>query len=126
MMAPIIPGLNSDEIPTLIKAAADAGTSAAIFTVVRLNGAISEIFSDWIYKAYPDRAEKVLNRIADCHEGKLNDSRWGNRMRGDGQVAESIHQLFRISVNRFLSGRSLPSFDLTHFTPASGKQLGLF
>lgn len=126
MMAPIIPGLNSDEIPQLVKAAAEEGASSAIFTVVRLNGAISELFTDWIYKAYPDRAEKVLNRIADCHEGKLNDSRWGKRMKGDGKVAESIHQLFRVSVNRYLKGRRLPELDLTHFTPSAGKQLGLF
>ena len=126
MMAPIIPGLNSSEIPSLIKAAADEGISAAIFTVVRLNGAISELFTDWIHKAYPERAEKVLNRIADCHGGRLNDSRWEKRMRGDGKVAESIHQLFRISVNRFLKGRWLPPLRLDHFTPAAGKQLDMF
>lgn len=126
MMAPIIPGLNSEEIPSLIKAAADEGALAAIFTLIRLNGAIGEIFSDWIHKAYPDRAEKVLNRIADCHGGKLNDSRWGNRMRGDGQVAESIHQLFKISVNRFLDGRMMPGLSLNHFMPAAGKQGKLF
>ncbi len=126
MLAPIVPGLNSEEIPDLIKAAADEGVSAAIFTIVRLNGAIAELFTDWIYKAYPDRAEKVLHLIAQCHGGKLNDSRWGTRMRGDGNVAESIHQLFRISVNRFLSGRNLTPFEFHHFAPANGKQLGLF
>ncbi|MDF3077907.1 MAG: family radical protein [Sphingobacteriaceae bacterium] len=126
MLAPIVPGLNSDEIPNLIKAAADEGILAAIFTIVRLNGAISEIFTDWIQKAYPDRAEKVLHMIADCHGGKLNDTRWGKRMRGDGNVAESIHQLFRISVNRFLKGRQLPNLNLDHFTPSGGRQLGLF
>ena len=126
MLAPIVPGLNSDEIPAVIKAAADEGICAAIFTVVRLNGAIAEIFTDWIHKAYPDRADKVLQMIADCHGGKLNDSRFGARMSGDGKVAESIHQLFRISVNRFLKGKSLPPFDLSHFTPTGGKQLDLF
>lgn len=126
MMAPIVPGLNSEEIPALIKAAADEGICAAIFTVVRLNGAIAEIFTDWIHKAYPDRAEKVLNMIAECHGGKLNDSRWGTRMRGDGKVAESIHQLFKISVNRYLKGRIMPSLCTDKFTPLGGKQLGLF
>lgn len=126
MYAPIIPGLNSDEIPTVIKAAADAGASAASFTLVHLNGAISEIFKDWIYKAYPDRAEKVLHMIADCHGGKLNDSRWGKRMSGDGRVAESIHQLFSISVNRFMSGRTMKHLSFEHFSPSNGKQLHLF
>jgi len=126
MLAPIVPGLNSDEIPTLIKAAADEGILAAIFTIIRLNGSIAEIFTDWIKKAYPDRADKVLHAIAECHGGKLNDSTFGRRMRGDGKIAESIHQLFRISVNRFLQGRSLPPFDLSHFSPAGGKQMNLF
>src|SRR5690606_26382419 len=94
MMAPIVPCLNSDEIPAVIKAAAGAGATAASFTVVRLNGVIAELFTDWIYKAYPDRADKVLHAIASCHGGKLNDTRWGNRMVGDGNIAESIHQLF--------------------------------
>lgn len=126
MYAPIIPGLNSDEIPAVIKAAADAGASVASFTLVRLNGAIAEIFTDWIHKAYPDRADKVLHMIADCHEGKLNDSRWGSRMRGDGKVAESIHQLFRISVNRFMLGRSMRPLNFNQFHPLGGKQLNLF
>jgi DNA repair photolyase len=126
MCAPIIPGLNSDEIPAIIKAAADAGADAATFTLVRLNGAIAEIFTDWIYKAYPDKAEKVLHMIASCHEGKLSDSRWGTRMGGDGKVAESIHQLFRISRNKFMEGRSLRPLNMMHFSPAGGKQLDLF
>lgn len=126
MYSPIIPGLNSDEIPTVIKSAADAGALAASFTLVRLNGAIAEIFTDWIYKAYPDKAEKVLNLIAECHGGKLNDSRWGKRMSGDGKVAESIHRLFQISRNRFMSGRSMKPFNFSHFSPADGKQLNLF
>lgn len=126
MVAPIVPGLNSDEIPALIKAAADEGVLAAIFTIVRLNGSIAEVFTDWIHKAYPDRAEKVLHAIAECHGEKLNDSTWGRRMRGEGKVAESIHQLFKISVNRFLSGRFLPPLDFSHFNPAGGKQMELF
>lgn len=126
MAAPIIPGLNSDEIPTLIKSAAEAGAQGAIFTLIRLNGAIGEVFSDWIFKAYPDRADKVLNRIADCHGGKINDSRWGNRMKGDGKVAESIHQLFKISVNRYMKGRTIPELTTSHFAPLAGKQTRLF
>ncbi|HEY0669197.1 MAG TPA: PA0069 family radical SAM protein [Sphingobacteriaceae bacterium] len=126
MMAPIIPFLNSDEIPVVIKAASDAGASGASFTMVRLNGVIAEIFTDWIYKAYPDRADKVLHAIASCHGGKLNDSRWGNRMVGDGHIAESIHQLFKISLNRFMKGKLMRPLNFSHFTPGGGKQLTLF
>src|SRR5471030_1371008 len=81
MAAPIIPGLNSNEIPDIIQAAADRGALSAGFTIVRLNGSIGEIFTDWIRKAFPDRAEKVLNAIRACHDGNLNDSEFGRRMR---------------------------------------------
>src|SRR5476649_2323358 len=70
MAAPIIPGLNSNEIPNIIKAAADRGDLAAGFTIVILNGSIGEIFTDWVQKAYPDRADKILNQIAACHGGQ--------------------------------------------------------
>ena len=126
MLAPIIPGLNSDEIPKVIKAAAEAGANDASFTMVRLNGSIARLFTDWIYKAYPDRAEKVLNMIAACHDGKLNDSRWGTRMQGDGNLAESIHNLFKISANRFMPHRKMKELDSSLFTPTNGKQLDLF
>jgi len=126
MCAPIIPGLNSDEMPALIEAAAEQGATAASFTIVRLNGAISELFKDWIYKAFPDRAEKVLHGIASCHGGKLNDSQFGRRMRGEGQLAESIHQLFKLAVAKFMGENKLPRLRTDLFTPVSGKQLDLF
>jgi DNA repair photolyase len=126
MAAPIIPGLNSNEVPNIIKAAADRGALAAGFTIVRLNGSIAEIFSDWIYKAFPDRAEKVLNMIRECHDGKLNDSDFGRRMSGEGKVAESIHQMFRMACNRFMAGRVMPEYDYTRFVPKKGKQTSMF
>jgi DNA repair photolyase len=126
MAAPIIPGLNSEEIPAIIKAAADRGALAAGFTIVRLNGSISEIFTDWIHKAFPDRADKVLNMIKACHDGKLNDSDFGRRMSGDGNIAQSIHQLFRMSVNRFMNDRVMPEFDYSLFVPKGGRQTSMF
>ncbi|MEO6849317.1 MAG: PA0069 family radical SAM protein [Mucilaginibacter sp.] len=126
MAAPIIPGLNSNEIPDIIKAAADRGALAAGFTIVRLNGSVAEIFSDWVHKAFPDRAEKVLNMIKACHDGKLNDSEFVRRMSGEGHIAQSIHQLFRMAVNRFMADRVMPEFDYTLFVPKGGKQTTLF
>jgi DNA repair photolyase len=126
MAAPIIPGLNSNELPNIIKAAADRGALAAGFTIVRLNGSIGELFTDWINKAYPDRAKKVLNLIKACHDGKLSDSNFGRRMGGDGHVADSIHQTFRMACNRFLAGRDMPAFNYGLFVPKKGRQTNLF
>jgi DNA repair photolyase len=126
MAAPIIPGLNSNELPNIIKASADRGALAAGFTIVRLNGSIGELFTDWVHKAFPDRAEKVLNMIANCHGGQLNDSRFGTRMSGEGNIAESIHQLFRMACVRFLSGREMPPYDMSLFAPLKGRQTEMF
>lgn len=127
MTAPIIPGLNSSEIPELIKTAADHGADAAGYTLVRLNGAIGAIFTDWIYKNFPDAAEKVLNHIKAIHGGHLNDSRYGKRMSGEGNMAESIQQLFKMSVKKYLKGREKFEFNLMAFRrPGEVQQLQLF
>ncbi len=127
MTAPIIPGLNSDEIPQLIEAAANHGASAAGMTIVRLNGSIAELFKDWIYKNFPDRAEKVLHHIQNVQGGSLNDSRYGKRMSGEGNIAQSIHQLFKLAVKTHLKGRDRFDYDLTAFKrPGENKQMELF
>ena len=126
MTAPIIPGLNSDEIPDLIKAAADAGAVAAGFTMVRLNGSVKAIFHDWLYKNFPDAADKIWNQIKESHGGQVNDNRFGARMRGEGQLAESIRQLFKLSVKKNMEGRSFPEYDFSLFRiPGSSTQLEL-
>ncbi|MCX2739075.1 PA0069 family radical SAM protein [Pontibacter anaerobius] len=126
MAAPIIPGLNDSEIPALIQAAAAAGASNAAYTLVRLNGSIGPIFEDWIQLAFPDRAQKVLSQIADCHGGQLNDSRFGKRMHGEGKFAELVSKLFRMSKQKYMAGRSMKPYDYSHFCQRKGKQLGLF
>lgn len=127
MTAPIIPGLNSSEIPELIKAAADHGACAAGYTIVRLNGAIGDIFKDWIHKNFPDAADKVLNHIKEIHGGKVNDSRFGTRMRGEGNMGASISQLFKMAVKKHMSGRDRFEYDLTAFKrPGEVQQLALF
>lgn len=126
MTAPIIPGLNSDEIPELIKAAADSGALAAGYTMVRLNGSVKDIFHDWLYKNLPDAAEKIWNHISETHGGQVNDNRFGKRMRGEGKIAESINQLFKLSVKRHMGGRKFPDYNYSLFRrPGSVDQLQL-
>ncbi len=124
MNAPIIPGLNHHEIPAVIKAAADHGAQAAGMAVVRLNGAIGQLVEDWLRKNFLDRFDKVWNQIRSMHGGNVNDSQFGRRMSGEGNFAETIHQLFRASKKKFLAGRHLPPPDLTKFR--KGGNLSLF
>ena len=115
MTAPIIPGINSHEVPELLKAAANAGAQTAGYTIVRLNGPIGEIFTAWIHEHFPDRAEKVLSQIAEAHGGQLNDSRAGTRMRGEGKMAESIRLLFHSSKKKYMTDKPKFEFNLTAF-----------
>lgn len=111
MMAPIIPGLTSHEIPALIKTASENGASTAGYTIVRLNGAIAEVFKDWLVKNFSDRADKVWHHIQDCHGGAVNDSRWGIRTKGEGKIAESIRNLFKMSVKKYIKHSKRFHFD---------------
>lgn len=116
MMAPIIPGLTSHEIPELIKTAAANGASVAGYTIVRLNGAIADVFKDWLHKNFPDRADKVWHQIQDCHGGQVNDSRFGTRTRGEGKIAESIRNLFKMSVKIHMPKKYDFDFDTEAFS----------
>ena len=96
MVAPLVPGLSDHEIPAILKTIASCGAIAAGYTIVRLNGAIGGIFEDWLRKNYPDRFEKVWHMIQSCHGGNVNDSRFGERMRGDGNIAQMIRDNFKL------------------------------
>lgn len=118
MNAPIIPGLNHHEIPEILKTASEHGALMAGMTVVRLNGSIGTIFEDWLRKNFPDRFDKVWNQISDLHGGHVNDSEFGRRMRGEGNLADIIHQLFRTSKKKYFADRTVPPYDLTLFRKA--------
>ena len=96
VVAPLVPGLSDHEVPAILKASANAGAISAGYTIVRLNGAISGIFEDWLRKNYPDRFDKVWHMIQSCHGGNVNDSRFGDRMRGDGNIAQLINDNFKL------------------------------
>ena len=95
MLGPMIPGLNEHEMQRIMKAASEAGAVFSAYTFIRLNGAIKLLFHDWIYKNFPDRADKVWHLIENAHDGKVNDSRFGIRMRGEGPIADLVRQQFR-------------------------------
>lgn len=126
MMAPIIPGLNSHEILPLVEAVSERGAQKVGYTMVRLNGQIAKIFEGWIREAYPDRADKVLSQIAHSHGGRVKDSRFGTRMKGDGNFAEMVKATMKIARERYLSNRELPEFNTNVFRRPPKGQLDLF
>ena len=126
MLAPIIPGINSHEILDMAKATADNGALSFAYTVVRLNGAIGQLFTNWIRKAMPQKAEKVLHQIASCHEGTLNESRFGIRQRGEGPIAKQIQDLAALAKRNYYKDRVFPKLNHGLHSQYKDGQLKLF
>lgn len=99
-VAPVVPGLTDHEMPEILEAAADAGASFASYIVLRLPHGVKEIFSDWLTRHFPDRREKVLNRVRELRGGRLYDGRYAVRGRGEGPWAEQVASLFRVTRAR--------------------------
>jgi DNA repair photolyase len=127
MTAPVIPGLNDHELPNLLSAAAEAGATFAGYVPVRLPGAVAPLFEDWLERHFPDRKEKVLNRVRSMRGGKLNDPEFGSRMKGGGVYAEHISRLFGVSCRRAGIERGrFPKLSTASFRKDGGVQPGLF
>jgi DNA repair photolyase len=99
-VAPVIPGLTDEDIPEILAAARAAGASRANFIMLRLPGPVAPVFEDRIRASFPLRAEKILNRVRETRGGKLYDSRFGARMRGEGEYASIIQALFDSNLKK--------------------------
>jgi DNA repair photolyase len=100
MVAPVIPAITDSEMPKILAAARDAGATMAGFVVLRLPWAVAPLFQQWLEEHYPERKEKVLNRIKDLRGGKLYDPRWGIRGRGEGIFADQIASIFDVTTRK--------------------------
>ncbi|HLF18830.1 MAG TPA: PA0069 family radical SAM protein [Candidatus Omnitrophota bacterium] len=127
MVAPVIPGLNDHEIPRILKAAADAGACSAAYVVLRLPHTLKDLFEDWLTRHFPDRKNKILNRIRSMRGGKLYDAQFHKRMRGEGIFAEQIKQMFDVAYRKCgLDKRQRPTLSIEYFRSPAEKQLTLF
>ena len=128
MTAPIVPGLNDVELPALLKAASEAGAKTAGYVLLRLPMTVQPVFTEWLQRTQPLKAERILKRIRQTRDGKLNDSTWGERMVGTGELAEQIRNLFRMFQIQYGLDERLPPHDCSHFLPPPGAsgQLSMF
>jgi len=116
MAAPMIPFLNDAELESILECAREAGALGASYTMLRLPLEIAELFREWLAEHYPDRAERVMERVRDTRGGKDYDSTFGQRMRGTGPVAELLAKRFRLAVKR-LGFPGFPALDVSGFVP---------
>lgn len=128
MTSPVIPGLNDSELPSLLEAAAKAGASHAVFTMLRLPLAVKPVFLEWLEREEPLKFDRVVGLIQSVRGGELNSSKFGERMRGTGPIADQIKQTFRLFARKHGLSNPLPALSTAQFLrpqPASG-QLRLF
>ncbi|HEX6981767.1 MAG TPA: PA0069 family radical SAM protein [Balneolaceae bacterium] len=125
-VAPIIPGLTDHEAPEILKAARDAGAIHAGYTIVRLPYGVKDLFQEWLEQHFPDRKEKVLNRIRDLRGGKLYDSTFGKRFGGEGEFYHQIKEMFKIQTKKLGLNKKRFNLSTEHFRRPEKGQLGLF
>ena len=127
LLAPTIPALTDHEMEALLEAAAGAGAASAGFLLLRLPYEVAQLFEEWLRVHFPDRAERVLNRIREMRGGKLNDPRFGHRMRGAGPYAGMLAARFEAGCRRYgLATRRKWVLDTSQFVgdlarPAQGE-----
>ncbi|MGZ5474741.1 MAG: PA0069 family radical SAM protein [Thermoanaerobaculia bacterium] len=100
MVAPVIPALTDHEMPSILAAAKKAGARWAGYVALRLPWAVAPLFEQWLTEHFPDRKEKVLNRVRELRDGKLYDAKWGVRGRGTGIFADQMEALFDVTCRK--------------------------
>jgi DNA repair photolyase len=126
LVAPIVPGLTDHETPAILKAVAAAGACFAGYVPLRLPFALAPMFERWLEQHFPDRKEKVLNRIRSMRGGKLNDGRFGSRMRGEGIFAEQMKTMFELARRKAGIPEEGPKLSTDSFRPPRAPQMTLW
>ena len=132
-VAPVIPFVTEPELERVLEAAREAGALSAHYVVLRLPSEVNPLFQEWLQAHFPDRAQRVMNRVREMRGGKDYDSDFSLRMHGEGVWADLIRQRFEKAVKRLgmnmTSGR-FAELDASRFRrplvvpPTAGKRSG--
>ena len=125
-IAPLIPGLNDEEIPAILKEAAINGAKHAGYILLRLPYMVKDIFINWLNINMPDRADKILNRIKEIRGGKLNESEIGKRFSGEGEYYNSISSLFDLNCRLLKLNKRNLNLETSKFISKIEDQFKLF
>ena len=136
-IAPMIPFITEPDLERVLAAAAEAGAVNASYIVLRLPWEVNPLFQQWLQAHFPERAQRVMNRVRDMRGGKDYEAGFTSRMRGEGVWADLIRQRFEKAAARLGLGARTAGFgklDASRFrrpapaSASSGKtgQLPLF
>lgn len=100
MLGPVVPAITDHEMPALLEAAYAAGARRAGYILLRLPHGVKSIFEAWLEEHFPDRKERVLNRIRSMRGGALYDAKFETRLSGEGEFAVQIEKLFEAAKRK--------------------------
>ncbi|NIR50418.1 PA0069 family radical SAM protein [candidate division KSB1 bacterium] len=125
-VAPVIPAINEQEMPQILKEAAARGVRSAAYILLRLPHSVKELFQKWLEEHFPERAKKVLHAVQDTRAGRLNDPCFSSRMSGEGARADAIKRMFELSCQKYGLNREKVELTTEHFRRGNVKQGQLF
>lgn len=125
LVAPVVPGLTDQEMPQIVQSAADAGAKGAGYVMLRLPYGVSDIFTKWLERPFPDRKDKVLNRIRSIRGGELNRPEFHERMKGQGIYAKQVKDMFEVAKRKAGMQENMMQLSTEHFKKPGGTQLDL-
>ena len=123
MVAPIVPGLTDEELPQILTAARECGALWGHYVMLRLPGAVKGLFVEWLGQEFPDRKDRVLNRLRDLRGEELTDKRFNIRMTGEGRWADIVRQLHRNTCSKLGLNRTRLKLSTAHFRRAGQQDL---
>ena len=127
LVAPVIPGINDDEIEDIVDASAEAGAQSLGYVLLRLPWEVKPLFEEWLEGQMPEKAGRVMHLIRELHDGRAYDATWGRRQTGVGPYAQLLARRVQLARRRSgLSERSMPALRTDLFeAPHPGGQLSL-
>ena len=125
LVAPVIPGLTDHEMPGILAACRKAGAIAAGFVPLRLPFGVAPLFEEWLTLHAPLQKDKILNRVREIRGGRMNDPNFGSRLRGEGEYAKQMKNLFEATCRKVGLNASRPALSVEAFR-RPGSQMSLF
>ncbi len=128
MTGPMIPGLNDDEMETIMEKAAELGATFSAMTILRLPLEVSPLFQEWLEAYAPNRAKRIMRHIRDMNGGRDYDANWSRGREITTPYAQLIRERNRAARARLGFDRESAPIDLSLFRVPSevSGQMDLF
>lgn len=123
MTAPVIPGVNDDEIERILEAAHAAGAREAGYVMLRLPHEVRDSMWTWLETSWPEKARRARALMRQSRGGRDYDAAWGERMTGSGPYAWMTGRRFQLACARIGLNQTRLRLDVSQFRPPSAAEM---